>query len=62
MDIIRKYLPMQVNEVRESTEQDFKHFYSIVSGIDGWSTLYDKGNVTVDAKWTEESRIKMIKV
>jgi len=53
---------MDQNEIRESTEQDFKNFLALVSGTDGWSGLYDKGNIKVEAKWTEESRVKMIKV
>lgn len=53
---------MLVYEVRPSIDKDFDDFFSLVVGDEGWIEKYNKGDILVKSKWTEESRIKMIKV
>ena len=53
---------MEINEVRISTDQDFKHFQNLIWDDKGWKTTYSKNQLIVNTKWTSESRIKMIKV
>jgi len=53
---------MDVNEVRVSTDKDFEHFHSLVNNDDGWTNSYNKHNLIVKTRWTDESRIKLIKV
>ena len=53
---------MEVNEVRVSTDKDFEHFHSLVNNDDGWTNSYNKNNLIVKTRWTDESRIKLIKV
>ena len=48
--------------IREFTDKDFDNFSGLVSGTDGWNAVYNKGNVKVETKWTEESRIKLLRV
>jgi len=53
---------MAVNEVKISTDKDFENFHSLVNNDDGWNVSYSKNNLVVKTRWTEESRIKLIKV
>lgn len=53
---------MEVNEVRISKDKDFEDFNSLVHSDDGWGISYSKNNLVVKTKWTDESRIKLIKV
>ena len=53
---------MEVNEVRISNDKDFDHFHSLVNNDGGWNTSYNKNSLIVKTKWTEESRVKLIKV
>ncbi|XP_057313031.1 START domain-containing protein 10-like [Hydractinia symbiolongicarpus] len=55
-------LEMLVYEVRPSIDKDFDDFFSLVVEDEGWIEKYNKGDILVKSKWTEESRIKMIKV
>ena len=53
---------MEINEVRISKDKDFEHFHSLVNNDDGWNNSYSKNNLVVKTRWTEESRVKLIKV
>lgn len=53
---------MNVNEVRISNEEDFNNFRSILNDDVGWDTSYSRNQLIVKTKWTDLSRIKMIKV
>lgn len=53
---------MNVNEVKLSTDEDFDKFYSLIHEEDNWVVKYNKNNTKVCSKWTDASRIKMIKV
>ena len=52
----------KINEVRLSNDEDFKIFRTLATNTDDWIVKYNKNDIKVHTKWTDESRIKLIKV
>ncbi|XP_047126979.1 START domain-containing protein 10 isoform X1 [Hydra vulgaris] len=52
----------KINEVRLSNDEDFEMFRTLATSTDEWIIKYNKNDIKVYTKWTDDSRIKLIKV